>query len=197
MLFYLVYKEGVSLKHIKIIIIIVATLFIFTLVYLLYPWIILFLGVITSPNPPEPEITYGEFPISITYEINGEIKLIEDIIVCEFDGYKNMGTAGKRRVWKSRLKSGNERLILLRVEESDLTFEITSTWGLPEYYMGDFRQSVEEYERAMKDDRYLGYVQWEDGVQTGSSIPKEEAWEKYHIKIINQDYSSPIENTFK
>ena len=157
----------------------------------------MFLGVITSPNPPEPEITYGEFPISITYEINGEIKLIEDIIVCEFDGYKNMGTAGKRRVWKSRLKSGNERLIWLRVEESDLTFEITSTWGLPEYYMGDFRQSVEEYERAMKDDRYLGYVQWEDGVQTGSSIPKEEAWEKYHIKIINQDYSSPIENTFK
>lgn len=178
-------------------IIIVATLFVLALVILLYPWTTMFFGIVTLPNPPKPKITYGEFPISIMYEINGEIKVINDTVICEFDGYKNMGTSGKQRIWKSRLKSGNERLTLLQVEGSNEKFEITTMFGLPEYYMGDFKQSKEEYERVMNDDRYLGYIQWEDGVQIGVSIPKEEAWEKYHIKIIDREYSSPIENKFK
>ena len=43
-----------------------------------------------NSNPPAPEITYGEFPIKVTCEINGEIKVIEDTVICEFDGFENL-----------------------------------------------------------------------------------------------------------
>ena len=45
----------------------------------------------------------------------------------------------------------------------------------------------------MKDYRYLGYKQND----IDHSITKEEAWEKYGIKIINIECSLPIENKFE
>ena len=35
---------------------------------------------------PEPKIKYGEFPFVLTYEVDGEIRVIEDTIVCEYEG---------------------------------------------------------------------------------------------------------------
>lgn len=151
-----------------------------------------------NSNPPAPEITYGEFPIKVTFEINGEIKVIEDTVICEFDGFENLGSAGKYRKWKAYLKSGNERLTLLHVENTEIPFEISVSYGQPDYYMGDLRyESKEEYEKKMMDDRYLGYTQWENGVQTGCSIPKEEVWEKYKLKLLSWKIKPPIKNTFK
>ena len=34
-----------------------------------------------------PQITEGEFPFVLEYEINGERHIIEDTVVCKFDGY--------------------------------------------------------------------------------------------------------------
>lgn len=45
----------------------------------------------------------------------------------------------------------------------------------PEVTHGEFPFQL-TYEKKMMDDRYLGYTQWENGVQTGCSIPKEEVW---------------------
>jgi len=36
--------------------------------------------------PPEPEITYGEFPFRLEYEIDGERFVIEDVVIVEFMG---------------------------------------------------------------------------------------------------------------
>jgi hypothetical protein len=36
------------------------------------PWVMLYAGISLSSNPPTPEITYGEFPFRLEYEINGE-----------------------------------------------------------------------------------------------------------------------------
>ncbi len=91
-------------------------------------------------EPEKPVITYGEFPFVITYEVNGEIRKVEDVVVCEYDGINNLGTAGKYRSWKSKLKSGKDRVTLLRGEEENKVYEITVSTGLPEYYMGDFIQ---------------------------------------------------------
>ena len=148
-------------------------------------------------EPEKPEITYGEFPFTITYEVNGEIKKVEDAIVCEYDGIKNLGTAGKYRAWSSKLKSGNERVTLLRIEEENRIYEITVSAGLPEYYMGDFIQGKTEYERAMLDDNYLGYIEWKNGEQTGISVSKEEVYEKFKLKVIEMDFSEPLENEFR
>ena len=178
--------------------IIIAALLVIALVIGFFFWFALGGGVLFTSNPQKPEITYGEFPISITYEVDGEVFVIEDTEICEFDGFELRGEAGKYRKWKSRLKSGNTSLTLLRIEEENLIVEIGTSGGLPEYYMGDFQygQSREDYERVMADDRYLGYVQWENSIQTGSSITKEEVWEKYKLKILDVQFSPPIENTF-
>lgn len=163
-------------------------------------YIIVITGVfsIFIPNPPRPEITYGEFPFRLTYEVAGELKVIEDTIICEFAGFESRGTAGKYRIWESHLKSGNERITLLSGKNDDSKFEISAFYGIPDYYMGDYTmQSKESYETVMADDRYLSYLQWKNGIQTGCSITKEEVWEKYKLKILNVQYSPPIQNTFK
>ena len=155
-------------------------------------------GVLFLPNPPKPQITYGEFPISIICEVEGTTKEINDSIVCEFDGFELRGESGKYRKWKTYLKSGNKRLVLLRGENAAGAFEISASYGLADYYMGDYSmQSKEAYETSMKTDRYFGFIRWENGVQTGRIISKEEVWEKYHLKILKCEYSQPIQNTFE
>ena len=138
--------------------------------------------------------TYGEFPFTITYEIDNEIITYKDVIICEYEGLESWGTAGKKRKWSRKLKSGNEYITLLHSKTNEEAFEIYKAIpGLPEYYMGDVEKSRAEYERNMKDDRYLGYKQND----IAHSITKEEALEKYGIKIINIECSLPIENKFE
>ena len=149
------------------------------------------------PNPPTPEITYGEFPINITYEINGEIKKIEDIIICEYDGVDDRGSAGKYRKWKSNLKSGNEYLTLLKGNDGNVTFEIRISYGSPDYYMGDLRYNSQEAYEKMLFNKDLNYIQWENGVQTGKILTEDEVLEKYKLKIVDVQYSPPIQNSFK
>lgn len=151
-----------------------------------------------SPNPLEPEITYGEFPISITCEIDGETKEIKDTIVCEFDGINDFGSGGKRRRWKSYLKSGQEQMILLKINE---TSKLCCNYGLPEYYMDDLvYQTREEYEQTCirdMDSMFIVLEEWKEGELESSFISANEAWEKYRLKIIDIKYAAPIQNSFK
>ena len=98
-------------------------------------------------NPPKPGITYGEFPFRLTYELNGEIKVIEDTIIAEFDGFSTPTSAGIYRVWKTRLKSGNERLTLLDLrplneinEFGQMMLEIYFYYRNGEYQRSCYRQ---------------------------------------------------------
>ncbi len=165
------------------------------IIVLFYLFILSGAFAILMPKPPAPQIKYGEFPFTITYEINKEVKVYKDIVICEYEGIESWGTAGKYRKWSSKLKSGNEHIVLLKSKENGSPFEIyVPAPGLPEYYMGDFdKRSREDCETGMKDDRYLGYKQGE----IDRSITKEEVWEKYRIKIINVECSPPIENKFE
>jgi hypothetical protein len=82
--------------------------------YLVFPWLLIFIGIQSKPNPPRPEITNGEFPFRLMYEVNGYQKVIEDTLIYEFDGYGADEGRGKYRKWKKRLASGNERITLLK-----------------------------------------------------------------------------------
>ena len=60
-----------------------------------------YIGSCQRPDPPRPEITYSEFPFRIEYEINGELVVIEDAVICEFDGFQpNWSGGDKTRKWK-------------------------------------------------------------------------------------------------
>ena len=172
-------------------------LIVFVIIVAIYIFVISGAFSLFMSDPEKPEITYGEFPFTIIYEVNGEMKKVEDAIVCEYDGIKNLGTAGKYRAWKSKLKSGNERVTLLRIKEENKICEITVSAGLPEYYMGDFIQDKTEYEKNMLDDNYLGYIEWKNGEQRGISISKEEVYERFKLKVVEMDFSEPIENEFR
>lgn len=183
-----------KIKNIIFAILIIFAVLAVVLFFILSPYIILVLGVLFEPNPPVPQITYGEFPFTIVYEVAGETIEYNDVVICEYEGIESFGTAGKKRTWSRKLKSGNDCIILLQSETNDTSFELyTPIPGLPEYYMGDFQQSRAEYESSMKNTRYLGCVR--NGME--SRIKAEDAWEQYHIKIISITCSSPIENEFK
>ena len=55
-----------------------------------------------------PQITEGEFPFVVEYEIDGERYIIEDTVVCSFDGYDHSAWFAKPRTWNEHLKSGDE-----------------------------------------------------------------------------------------
>ena len=157
---------------------------------------------IFTPNPPKPEIKYGEFPFRLEYELNGELKVIEDTIICEFDGFESLGTAGKYRVWKTYLKSGNERIILLDFRSVDEINELGRKmialyffYGSGEYYMDD------EYDfrkRAGNDISKVSYIyQYSAEEIRYASYTAEEAFERYGIKLISWEPSEPIVNSYK
>ena len=121
--------------------------------------------------------------------------------MCEYDGIEWTNSGSKERKWKSYLKSGNKGIVLLRVEENEVIYEISTTAGLPEYYMNDYRygQDREDYEQPMHDERYLGYTEIKDGktVVKAISIEKEEVFERFKLRIIERKYSEPIKNKFE
>lgn len=185
--------SGNNMKKSLLVLLIIGAVIV-SLILLIYVFVLSGAFAIFMPKPPEPQITYGEFPFTITYEVDNEIVTYKDVVICEYEGIESWGTAGKRRKWSRRLKSGNEYIPLLRSEIGEASFEIYEAIpGLPEYYMGDFQKSRAEYERNMKDYRYLGYKQ--DDID--HTITKEDAWEKYGIRIISIDCSMPIENKFE
>lgn len=148
-------------------------------------------------SPELPKIKYGEFPFSIIYEVNGDVKIYEDVIICEYAGIKSYGTAGKYRQWTKRLKSGKEYIELDSVTINDISYIVyESPPGLPEYYMADYRQSKESYERAMYDRSYLGLKWVDDGEQKYKTITAQEGYDMYGVRIINIECSQPIENSF-
>ena len=63
------------------------------------------------PNPPQPKIKYREVSFKLEYEISGETKVIKDILICEFEGFKVYAVGGSKiRKWNDYYKNeqGNE-----------------------------------------------------------------------------------------
>ena len=68
--------------------------------YLIFPWGALWLGLWLQPAPEEPVCKYGEFPFTLQYEINGEIKTISNTLVCKYKGIGIDEASGKKRLWE-------------------------------------------------------------------------------------------------
>lgn len=96
---------------------------------------------------------------------------------------------GKYRKWKERLASGNERITLLKVDD---TKEIYYSPGNANYYMGDL-DDPGEYEHYFPDALLI--ERDNIGANTGI-ILADELLDKYRIKLISWDYTPPIKNNF-
>lgn len=180
------------------------------------PWIILWFGLAVLPNPPKPEIAYGEFPFQLIYELDEKIITIDDVAICEFDGYGQRTEAGQCRKWKTHLKSGADALISEneRGEETDIVWitlldlrndgiydaygnevlELYFFGGNGHYYMND---ELGSRDRKVQDFTMIDYMyKRSDGTIGHSAFKAEEAYEKFNIRLIRWENSPPIENKF-
>lgn len=174
-----------------------------TIVFIALPWLLIFIGIQLEPNPPQPEITYGKFPFRLEYQINGQRKVIQDTLICEYDGIGSNEGRGKYRKWKERLAGGDRELPLLEVNGRT---EISYYPGIAEYYMGDLDRT-EEYQQTVSDSIIIeqdGIIIKKDGrvfENDGKTINTQfsnsnELLDKYHIKLISWDSTPPIKDNF-
>ena len=146
------------------------------------------------PDPPRPEITYGEFPFRIEYEINRELVIIEDSAICEFDGFQvNWGGGDKTRKWKVSFASGRKSQLsknhaYLLIDEAN---QIYIALGYGEYYMGD-----DNYTGGLLHPTYKAIKRFGNDWQL-IKIEPYELLNTYGIKIISYEFSPPIVNSFK
>lgn len=163
-------------------------------VVILSPFIFWFVGSFVyiwlfTPNPPEPEITYGEFPFELIYEIDGEVVTIQDVYVCEYVGIGANEGSGKYRVWKEYIKSTMaENLILLE----DGNLKLACSLGGAEYYMSD--PYIEKHEFTP----YIYYIIHpnEYGGTSSGVNDIESLLTQYKLKLISWKLSEPIQNSF-
>ncbi|MEX1029266.1 MAG: hypothetical protein WDZ91_04370 [Paenibacillaceae bacterium] len=123
------------------------------------------------------------------YEINGQRKVIEDTLICEFDGFGSDEGRGKYRKWNQRLASGNENITLLKVDD---TKEIYYPLGSTDYYMGD----LGKYETFNHIFPNAAFIEKDGRITHSGIISADQLLKQYNIKLINWDYTSPIKNNF-
>ncbi|MBJ6362779.1 hypothetical protein ACFOQM_16165 [Paenibacillus sp. GCM10012307] len=185
----------------KVVLIASISIFIIILIIVTLPWTLLFIGLKLQPNPEIPEIKYGEFPFRLTYSINGVTKVIEDTLICEYDGIGMNEGIGKYIKWKSHLASGKNNILLLNVDspqgialdETTIKQEIYFDPGPAWYYMNDTRLGS-EYKHIYPDASFK--EEYQDGRSAEGIIEKDELLEKYNIKLIGWEYTQPIINNF-
>jgi len=133
--------------------------------------------------------------------VDGEVFVIEDTVVCKFDGFEHISIGGKYRQWETTLKSGDEYIALLDLrpleeinEFGQTMLELYFYYGNAAYYMGDKGDSMA---RSAQDFNYISYrYQAVDGGIGHSSYLDYKAYEKYKIRLISFEVAAPIENSF-
>lgn len=176
-------------KSLKILIIVllvpVASIFMLSL-----PWLLLFGFSIIEPNPPAPEITYGEFPFKLEYSVNDETFVLEDAVICEYSGVEWNEGVGKHRTWKESFKNSPKDELLIF---TDGKVNIYCNVGSAEYYMDDLRYTLSEPHTPIFYHTYPNNF----GFIDEQILTTEETLEKYNFKLINWEFSEPVENSFK
>jgi len=144
-----------------------------------------------TPNPPRPAITYGEFPFALVYELNGEEKVIEDVLIIEYNGIFVHG-GGRNRWWVHRLKSEDNLITLLRIDETTVIHYPISMFSIG-YYMGDSGGGIGFSQSASRHNSQQNPTFSMEGYR----INPEELLDVYGIRIISWEIAPPIVNTFR
>jgi len=140
-----------------------------------------------SSREARPEITHGEFPFRVEYELDGEIHIIEDILIVEFRGFVfSAGSMTRERSWKSHLASrenNNANTSILFEGTENLVFFP----GSAGYYMEEFHGNTLTGRPHVSLDfttrRYL--------LEDASELLAE-----YGITLVSWEISEPIVNNF-
>ena len=135
----------------------------------------------------KPTVTEGEFPFSITYELDGERVTIEDVYKVHYvrnDGYADT----KSRVYAGELKSSGEDDTLYTLKKDENTRVELWTRFYADYLMGDT-----EYD-YFDDEPFEPRIYYYDAQET--EYQDEETLAAQGVKLISFEYPTPIENAF-
>ena len=137
----------------------------------------------------EPVIREGEFPFSITYEVNGKTETIEDVCVCTYAGVGGYADP-KTRYYHEKIVDSQDMEVPgdYVIYKDDNGYIILVTCLYADYLMGDpsdmrYRTECEPYlayETVQRDE-------YEEGLELSV----------HGAKIISWDYPEPIKNSFK
>lgn len=203
-------KKNIFVITVSVILILVLGAFILT-----FPWWLLAIGLWASPAPPKPEITYGEFDFKLVYEIDGEVRTIEDTIICEFDGFHIDEGRGKTRRWKEDFENRqNNELYAWRVEQMDNPDFNEYKGGREPDYDQIVLKNIDHYKILLKvadAEYFLGEPEYKRTSPIEPDIrvydkntcyyvtPEQidEFLAKHDFKIISWYCDEPIENTFQ
>lgn len=135
----------------------------------------------------KPTITEGEFPFSITYELNGETVTINDVYKARYvakDGHADT----KTRVYVGEIGDmGEGNTVYTLKTDANARIELW-TYFHPEYLMGD---PAYDYFDDVAFEPIIYYFDSEE-----IEYHDEETLTAQGIKLIGFEYPEPIENTF-
>ena len=159
-------------------------------VFLIIFCILMILSLLSCEKVPAPEVTQAEFPFEIVYEKDGEIITINDVYVCEFDGFGWNENVGKHRQWRGYVKSTGKDYVAL-VEDGNL--KLVCYLGSAAYYMGD--PSMAGADEHVPTINYI--KTFESGGISSGVAGIEPLLEQYKLKLVSWSLSKPIENSFE
>lgn len=182
--------------NIKLLFIILLIIIIVITLILSLPWLVLMIGGYFSPNPTSPEIRHSEFSLCLEYEIDGIYTKVEDVLICDFDGFGFNEGAGKFRKWKAYLLSGNTRITLFKNDVIEIYyFPVKNDSRLPGIFMGDTEYYSGGIGDTFPDAWYT--ADFDDKTINDYIISADDMEDKYKLKLIKWECSSPIENKFE
>ena len=157
------------------------------------PMLYVLMAVLFSEAPPKPQIKYGEFNYSVVYELDGQRKQIDGILVCEYDGISR-NLDGNSIRWKTYIKGQEEdRYLITQNEHGKLYLYLPSD---ARYYMDD--PDYELYElNSVIEPWFFWDTFKEDETEEIVILSEEEIIKLYDAKIISWEIEEPIENVYK
>ena len=140
---------------------------------------------VVSSIAQKPAITEGEFPFSITYELDGERITIEDVYQVRY--LKNGGYADtKFRIYAGQMASSGEDDILYTLKTGENTRVELWTRFYPDYLMGD---PAYDY---FDNEAFAPAIYYYDSQEV--EYCDEETLAAQGVRLISFEYPTPIEN---
>ena len=152
-----------------------------------------FLGVFTTV--PKPEIKEGEFDFALTYEVDGETKIIEGTYVCKFDRVsRNIDGVGRK--WIGYIKDHDDSIDYEIKKTDDGTIKINLDI-YSQFFMSDPIYKLSGNTDDPKPEPYIYITSGDASAEDPANEVTFNLYEGDDVKIISFEYDEPIENTYK
>ena len=137
-----------------------------------------------------PEVSEGRFDFSVTYELNGETKTVNDTYVCKYKGVRMTLEGIYYRAWEGTFNGDLAGDTIKICDTADGGEIVLAFLIYPEYFMGepDYKEFEPSYDLAV-------YYYDENGYIIDNSDDAE-VLASHGVRFIGFEYGDPIENSF-